>query len=71
VPTVPQFPSSDRWQALGREREALPRKAFRGLLGRCFSSLCKPRGGFTAQPVPFTAQLGDLDTQFTPVSGSS
>lgn len=50
MPTVPQFPPSDRWRALGREGEALPGKTFCGFLGPYFSSLCKPYGVFAAQP---------------------
>lgn len=47
---------SDRWRALGREGEVLPRKAFCGLLGPCFSSLCKPCS--TAQPCALHSLAG-------------
>lgn len=63
MPTVPQFPPSDRWRALGRE-------AICGLLGPSFS-LCKPRAALAVSPVPFKAQQGGPDTCFIPGSGSS
>lgn len=50
MPTVPQFPPSDRCRALGRE-------AICGLLGPSFS-LCKARPALAVSPVPFKAQPG-------------